>query len=120
MLKTIQTCKSSVTGSATISADTENKVYCTHFVYNKKVKPGVVDALLAKKFEKYDSKATEIPRVKSRMVWSSRNTVCVKSPVDQIFDNRSDGPMGKLTLVEVTSTHKLAAKVISPSGVSVD
>ena len=61
MSKYIQTYKTIVTGSATSKADTESEGYCTRFVYNKNVKPGVVDALLAKKFGKCDSKATEMP-----------------------------------------------------------
>ena len=121
----MKTCKTSVTGSANGKANTESKGYCTRFVYNKNVRPNVVDALLVKKFGKCDSKATETPRVISRVVLPSRKTagelgVRVKSPVDKVFDNICEGTTGKLTPVEVTSTHKWAAKVISPPGESVD
>ena len=120
-----KTCKTSVTGSANSKANTVSEGNCTRFVYNKNVKPDVVDALLVKKFGKCDSKATETPRVISRVVLPSRKTagelgVQVKSPVDKVFDNKCEDATGKLTPVEVTSTHKWAAKVISSPGGSVD
>ena len=121
--KVSKTCASSVAGSAVSRSDTETQGYCTRFVYNKNVKPHVIEALLAKKFVKYDSKATEMPRVASRVVWPSRTIVSelsaqVQSPEGKVFDSKCEGATGKLTPVEVT--HDLAAKVISSPGVSMD
>ena len=79
------TCKPGVTGNNDTIKNNAKEVYCTRFVYNKNVRPSVVDALLAKKIVKCDSKATEMPQVKGRVVWSSVSagcgtSICVKSP----------------------------------------
>ena len=96
-------------------------------MYNKNVRPSVIGASLAKKVKKCDSKATEKPQIKGRVVWSSVNAGCgtgfgVGSPDVNLFDKKHDSNMGNVTSSKVndTSTPKLAAKVISSPGVSMD
>ena len=123
----IVTCSSGVTGSNATSKNIANEVYRTHFVYNKNVRPSVIGALLAKKVKKCDSKATEKPQIKSRVVLSSVNAGCgtgfgVGSPDVNSFDKIHDSNVGNVTSSKGndTSTPKLAAKVISSHGVNVD
>ena len=102
----IVTCSPGVTGSNATSKNIANEVYRTHFVYNRNVRPSVIDALLAKKVKKCDSKATEKPQIKSRVVWSSVNAGCgtglgVASPDVNSFDKIHDSNVGKVTSAKV-------------------
>ena len=45
-----------------------NEVYHTRYVYNMNVRPSEIDALLAKKVKKCDSRATETLQIKDRIV----------------------------------------------------
>ena len=63
--------KTEIPSNGVTSTANVGKVYHNRFVYNVKVKPAEIDALMVKRVRKGDGRATEPPQVKGRTVWSS-------------------------------------------------
>ena len=122
----VVTCKAEIASSSVTSTATLGKVHCIRYVYNMNVKPGEVDALMAKRVKKGNGRATEVLQVKGRTVWSSVNSACDNSSCVKMTSKDVSVEQGDIqqtvTLNQAVEANipKIAAKVISSPGVSVD
>ena len=118
--------KTEIASNSVTSTANVGKVYPNRFVYNVKVKPAEVDALMVKRVRKGDGRATEALQVRGRTVWSSVHSAgdsssCVKLTGSKDVSVQQGDTQHTVTLNQAVEANipKTAAKVISSPGVSV-